>query len=70
MVTGDSEAKLKIVSSQRRRQPGELVTYASDKVPAKLIGRFAATGSHSTMITTNGPAINSPGKYGGLHPCG
>ena len=45
-------APLKVVSSERRAQPDELVTYAAGTVPAALIGAFAAAGNHSMMIET------------------
>ncbi len=45
-------ARLKVVSSQRRSDPAELITYASAAVPARLIGAFASSGDHSLMITT------------------
>ncbi len=44
--------RLKVVSSQRRSDPAELITYASAAVPAKLVGAFASSGDHSLMITT------------------
>ena len=43
---------LKVVSSERRAQPDELVTYAAGTVPAALIGAFAAAGNHSMLIET------------------
>jgi hypothetical protein len=49
---GSNSATLKIVSSERRNAPDELVTYASGRVPAELIGAFAAVGSHSILIKT------------------
>lgn len=49
---GSNSASLKIVSSERRSTPDELVTYASGRVPATLIGAFAAVGSHSMLIKT------------------
>ena len=52
MRVGDRSAHLKVVSSERRAQPDELVTYASGAVPAALIGAFAATGNHSMTIET------------------
>ena len=41
-----------MVSSERRTQPDELVTYAAGTVPAALIGAFAAVGNHSMLIET------------------
>jgi hypothetical protein len=49
---GSSTAVLKVVSSERRSSPDELVTYAAGRVPAGLIGAFAAVGSHSILIKT------------------
>ena len=49
---GSNAAELKVVSSERRSGPNELVTYASGRVPAALIGTFAAVGNHSMVIKT------------------
>ena len=49
---GSNTAVLKVVSSERRSSPDELVTYAAGRVPAGLIGAFAAVGSHSILIKT------------------
>jgi hypothetical protein len=49
---GASSATLKVVSSERKGSPDELVTYASGRVPAGLIGAFGAVGSHSMLIKT------------------
>jgi len=49
---GGTSAALKVVSSERRSSPDELVTYAAGRVPAALIGTFAAAGSHSMIIKT------------------
>jgi hypothetical protein len=49
---GSKSAQLKVVSSERRTGPDELVTYAVGRVPAGLIGAFAAVGSHSVLIKT------------------
>ena len=49
-------AKFKVVSSQRRNDADELVTYAAAMVPARLIDAFAAAGDHSMMITTESGA--------------
>ena len=43
---------LKVVSSQRRNDPDELVTYAAGPVPAALIDGFAAFGNHSMSVET------------------
>ena len=52
MTVGGMSASLKVVSSERRTQPDELVTYAAGTVPAALVGAFAASGNHSMMIKT------------------
>jgi hypothetical protein len=49
---GSSSAALKVVSSEHRTTPDELVTYAAGRVPAGLIGAFGAVGSHSMLIKT------------------
>ena len=50
-VGGNSTA-LKVVSSERRTGPDELVTHAAGRVPASLIATFGAVGSHSMLIKT------------------
>jgi len=52
MTVGRMSAPLKVVSSERRNDPDELVTYASASIPAALIGAFAAVGNHSMTIET------------------
>jgi hypothetical protein len=52
MTVGRMSASLKVVSSERRTQPNELVTYAAGTVSAALVGAFAAAGNHSMMIET------------------
>ena len=52
MKVGRVSAALKVVSSEHRVQPDELVTYAAGTIPAALIGVFAAAGNHSMMIET------------------
>lgn len=56
LAAGGTVASLKVVSTQRRSDPDELVTYASAAVPAELIGAFAGVGSHSMMVTTKSDA--------------
>ncbi len=52
VATNAGVARLKVVSSERRSDPAELITYASATVPADLIEAFAADGDHSMMVTT------------------
>ena len=52
VTVGRLSAPLKVVSSERRTDPDELVTFASGPMPASLIDGFAAVGSHSMMIET------------------
>ena len=49
---GSNSAALKVVSTERRKAPDELLTYATARVPSTLIGAFAAMGSHSMVIKT------------------
>lgn len=49
---GDAVAGLTVASSERRREPDELVTYASGTVTVAQIGTFASNGSHSMVIET------------------
>jgi len=49
---GSNSAVLKVVSTERRSEPDELLTYATARVPSTLIGAFAAMGSHSMVIKT------------------
>jgi hypothetical protein len=55
LVIGRTSTSLKVVSSERRADPDELITYASGPVPASLINLFAAAGNHSMMIETKSP---------------
>lgn len=64
MAAGSNIASLKVVSTQRRSDPDELVTYAAAEVPAKLIGAFAAAGNHSMMVTTKSDAIATAIRLG------
>ena len=49
---GSNTATLKVVSTERRSAPDELLTHATARVPSTLIGAFAAMGSHSMVIKT------------------
>jgi hypothetical protein len=54
---GSNSAALKVVSNERRSEPDELFTYATARVPSTLIGAFAAMGSHSMVIKTQGAQL-------------
>jgi hypothetical protein len=64
MTVGRMSAALKVVSSERRAQPDELVTYAAGSVPAALIGAFAAVGSHSMLIETESAGMVTGIRFG------
>ena len=49
---GSNSAVLKVVSTERRSAPDELLTHATARVPSTLISAFAAMGSHSMVIKT------------------
>jgi hypothetical protein len=53
---GTGAATLKVVSSERRKEPDELVTYAAGSVSAALIDTFADAGNHSMLIETRSAA--------------
>ncbi len=55
VTAGGISAALKVVSSERRSDPNERITYASGTVPAALIDHFAAAGNHSMLIETRSP---------------
>ena len=46
------EAALKVVSSKRSGDAGDLITHAAGLVPAALIDGFAGFGNHSMMVET------------------
>ena len=54
---GSNTATLKVVSTERRSAPDELLTHATARVPSTLIGAFAAMGSHSMVIRTQGAQL-------------
>ena len=64
MTVGRMSASLKVVSSERRSQPDELVTYAAGTVPAALIGAFAAVGNHSMLIETTSAGMVTGIRFG------
>ena len=61
MRVGSSVAQLKVASSERRREPDELVTYAAGTVPATLMSGFATSGNRSMVIETKALESNSDG---------
>ena len=61
---GNNSAALKVVSSERRSGPDELVTYASGRVPAALIAAFSAAGSHSMLIKTESARLTTGIRIG------
>jgi hypothetical protein len=72
MTIGKTSAPLKVVSSQRRQDPDELVTFASATLPASIVAGFAAAGNHSLMIetasavTATGIRVGNTGAPGSL----
>ena len=64
VAAGNSVAALKVVSTERRTTPDELVTFASASVPATLVDAFAASGNHSMMVTTKSEGIRTAIRLG------
>jgi hypothetical protein len=64
LTVGRMSASLKVVSSERRSQPDELVTYAAGTVPAALVGAFAAVGNHSMLIETTSAGMVTGIRFG------
>ncbi|HEY1475859.1 MAG TPA: hypothetical protein VGF53_17450 [Pseudolabrys sp.] len=64
VMVGGMSAQLKVVSSERRAQPDELVTYATGSVPAALIGAFAGAGNHSMFIETKSASMATGIRFG------
>ena len=62
-VGGNSSA-LKVVSSEHRTGPKELVTHASGRVPGSLINAFSAAGSHSILIKTESARLTTGIRLG------
>jgi hypothetical protein len=61
---GDVSAPLNVVSSERRNDPDELVTYATGPAPAALVEAFAAAGNHSIMIETHSAQLTTGIRLG------
>jgi hypothetical protein len=57
VYVGNGSATLKVLSSQRRSQPDEVVSFAGGTVPAALIDAFAAAGNHSITVETESAAF-------------
>ena len=64
MTVGRMSAALTVVSSERRAQPDELVTYAAGQVPAGLIKAFTAAGNHSMLIETKSAGMITGIRFG------
>ena len=64
MTVGRMSASLTVVSSERRAQPDELVTYAAGTVPAALIKAFTAAGNHSMLIETKSAGVVTAIRFG------
>ncbi len=52
VASGNTATDLKVVSSRRGSDPGELVTYATAAVPERVIDAFAGAGDHSITVET------------------
>lgn len=61
---GGNHAALKVVSSERHSSPDELITYASARVPAALLGAFAGAGSHSMLVRTESARLKTGIRIG------
>jgi hypothetical protein len=61
---GAGSAVLKVVSSEHRDQPDELVTYAVGTVPASLIDTFAGGGNHSMTVKTHNARLRTGIRLG------
>jgi hypothetical protein len=66
MTVGDRSMPLKVVSSERRSRPDELITYATGQASAAAIDAFAASGSHSMMIETKSAGTRSAAFMTGI----
>jgi hypothetical protein len=66
VTVGGWSASLKVVSSERRADPDELVSYAAGTVSAALIDAFAAAGKHSMMVETKSSGSKSASLLTGI----
>jgi hypothetical protein len=61
---GSGSATLKVVSSEHRDSPNELVSYAVGTVPASLVDAFAAGGDHSMTVRTRNAQLHTGIRIG------
>jgi len=61
---GGGSATLKVVSSEHRSHPEDLVSYAMGTVPASLIDTFAGKGDHSMTIRTRSAKLRTGIRIG------
>jgi hypothetical protein len=61
---GSGSATLKVVSSEHRDGPNDLVSYAVGTVPASLVDAFAAGGDHSMTIRTRNAQLRTGIRIG------
>ncbi len=64
MQTVAGSVQLHVVSSERRKDPDELITFASATVPAQFVAAFAAAGDHSMMIDTSSKGVDTAIRIG------
>ncbi len=57
VAAGNTAADLKVLSSRRVDDSGQLVTYAQATVPARVIDAFAGPGNHSMTVETGSPGL-------------
>ncbi len=60
----NSSTQLKVISSERRTDADELISYAAATVPASLIGTFAGAGTHSMVIETASEKVTTVIRFG------
>lgn len=64
MSVSNATVPLKVVTSERRRRPDELVTFATAMVPVSLIDDFAGAGNHSLIVETESPRLTTGIRLG------
>ncbi len=57
MAAGNTATDLKVVSSRRGGDSGQLITYATAAVPAQVIDAFAGSGDHSMRVETRSTGL-------------